>query len=56
MGTVVIKCPKTGKTISTGIGMDKSSFENSNLSNNSVSCPACGGMHTWNKKDAWVQD
>jgi endogenous inhibitor of DNA gyrase (YacG/DUF329 family) len=56
MGMVVIKCPKTGKVIPTGVGMDKASFQTSSMSNNTVSCPACGGTHTWDKKDAWVQD
>ena len=56
MGTLLINCPVTGKPLSTGIGIDKASFESSNFSNNSVGCPHCGGMHTWSKGDAWVAD
>jgi endogenous inhibitor of DNA gyrase (YacG/DUF329 family) len=56
MGTVMIKCPTTGKAISTGMGADKASFESSNFSQNGVKCPACGKTHVWDKKDAWVQD
>ena len=52
MADVQIKCPVTGKWVSTGFDMDRISFEGSDLSNNSVGCPACGGMHTWDKKDA----
>ena len=57
MGMVMIKCPKTGKPVPTGFGMDKGSFESSTLTNNTVSpCPACGGKHTWSKKDGWLQE
>ena len=57
MGDVTIKCPKTGQSLSTGISMDKGSFESSTLSNNSVGpCPHCGAMHTWSKADATVED
>lgn len=56
MGTVMIKCPDTGKMLSTGIGMDKASFASASLSKNGVKCPHCGKTHIWDKKDAWVQD
>jgi predicted RNA-binding Zn-ribbon protein involved in translation (DUF1610 family) len=55
MGNIVITCPKTGKTISTGMSMDKASFESATLTDNSVQCPECGQMHVWNKKDAQVK-
>lgn len=52
MPMLMIKCPKTQKPIPTGMAVgDKKSFENSDFSNNSTSCPACGGMHKWDKKD-----
>lgn len=54
MGMVMIKCPNTSKPIPTGIGMDKASFEASNMSGNSVKCPKCGNIHIWDKRDAWV--
>lgn len=56
MGMVMIKCPKTGKPLPTGIAMDKKSFESSSMSNNSVGCPHCGESHVWNKRDAWVAE
>ncbi len=56
MGQVVIKCPVTGKLIPTGIAMDKASFESASMSNESVRCPECGEWHTWDKKDAELQD
>ena len=55
MGTVMIKCPKTGNALSTGMGMDQASFDSSNFTDNTVGpCPHCQGSHTWSKKDAWV--
>jgi endogenous inhibitor of DNA gyrase (YacG/DUF329 family) len=56
MSTVMIKCPETGKAVSTGFAMDKRTFENATMSNNSVHCPACGKDHTWEKKDAWLEE
>ena len=52
----MIKCPRTGRAIATGIGMSRDTFKTSTLTHNSVRCPACGQTHTWDKKDAWVQD
>lgn len=52
MGQVMIRCPQTGKLVSTGIAMDKASFESSTLTNNSVKCPLCGNIHVWSKRDA----
>jgi predicted RNA-binding Zn-ribbon protein involved in translation (DUF1610 family) len=56
MGAVKIKCPTTGKAVSTGIAMDRASFESSQMSDNKFKCPACGQMHAWDKKDAWVEE
>ncbi len=53
MGMVMITCPTTKKPLPTGIAMDKASFNSSTLTNNSVSCPHCGKMHVWSKKDAF---
>ena len=55
-GMVMIKCPKTGKPVATGIDMKIKSFETVTLRDNTfAACPACNGMHTWDKKDAWIQ-
>lgn len=54
MGRVMIKCPKTGKMIDTGMAMDEQSFRSSTLQNNQVGCPECGQTHTWDKDDAVV--
>jgi len=57
MGQVMIKCPTTGKSLSTGMAMDEQSFESAQLINNVVgACPHCGQNHTWSKPDAWVEN
>ena len=53
-GTVMITCPVTRKPLSTGLAMDAASFASSALVNNSVSCPRCGGIHTWSKQNAYI--
>lgn len=55
MGTLFIACPTTGNILSTGMSMDKASFESSTLVNNSVGpCPHCGATHTWSKENAML--
>ncbi len=52
----MIRCPKTGKPLPTGIAADQSSFDSSQFVDNSVNCPHCGGTHTWNKPDAFFSE
>jgi hypothetical protein len=56
MPRVMIKCPNTNKLVSTGFFMDKSSFDSSVLTNNSILCPACGKKHTWSKSEAVLEN
>lgn len=53
---VMIACPQTGESISTGMAMDEESFESAALSQKSVQCPECGQIHTWDKEDAFLGD
>lgn len=53
MADVMIRCPKTGAAVPTGIGMDWESFKFVTMEGNQVGCPSCGQMHTWDKKDAF---
>lgn len=50
MPEIFIRCPNTGKVISTGMAMDQRSFERA--TGLSVGCPACGKVHTFTAKDA----
>lgn len=53
MASVMIKCPKTGKEVRTGIGVaQKEFFETASF----IECPHCGERHTWEKKDAWIKE
>jgi hypothetical protein len=56
MGEAMIKCPITGKYVPTGISLDRATFESIEMSHNSSTCPACGGVHQWDKKDVhWIE-
>jgi predicted RNA-binding Zn-ribbon protein involved in translation (DUF1610 family) len=52
---IMMRCPKSGKEVATGIVMDKAAFESSEMSDNGVKCPHCGETHVWNKAQARVQ-
>lgn len=53
MANVMIRCPKTGEAVPTGIGMDFESFKSVEMSDNQVRCTSCGEMHLWQKEDAF---
>jgi hypothetical protein len=54
MGVVMIKCPKTGREISTGITTDPVRFNSTPVFFASTYCPLCRATHEWFAKDAWV--
>jgi hypothetical protein len=56
MGIVMIKCPHTGRDISTGIVADRASFNAAPVFFARVHCPMCRTEHEWFAKDAWVYD
>ena len=57
MPHIMINCPSTNKPLPTGISVgDQAAFDNNSFTNNSVQCPHCQQMHTWSKKDAWVEE
>jgi hypothetical protein len=55
MGTLMIKCPKTGSAISTGIQMEQSTFNNTPVFFACTLCPICQIQHEWFARAAWVQ-
>jgi hypothetical protein len=55
IGNVMIRCPITGRAIPTGVVMSEASFRSSVFTGNSVSCPACGGVHPFDSGNAWVE-
>jgi hypothetical protein len=56
MGTLMVRCPQTGKDFPSGIETDHLSFELIPAFNGTIRCPICGVDHPWSKIDAWVCD
>jgi len=54
MGVVMIKCPKTGRDISTGMTVDRARFNSTPVFFANTYCPICRATHEWFAKDAWV--
>lgn len=56
MGFVMIRCPATGRAISTGIAIDRRSFAATPVFYSQTFCPLCRAEHQWFAKEAWVQE
>jgi len=56
MSILMIRCPKTGRAISTGREVDSASFRSSPVFFSRTYCPLCGVTHEWFARDAWVFD
>jgi hypothetical protein len=54
MGAVMIRCPKTGQAIRTGIVAERRAFAATPVFYSATFCPACRTKHEWFAKDAWV--
>jgi hypothetical protein len=54
MGTVMIRCPRTGHEISTGMEVDAASFNATPVFFARSYCPICRTEHEWFAKEAWV--
>jgi transposase len=52
MPVIVIVCPVSGLTFSTGINIDKASFDVLRDVPAQARCPHCGREHEWSKRDA----
>ena len=51
----MIKCPKTGQAISTGIATGDNTDLKSHFLHNKVGCPRCGEVHAWSGSDAFFE-
>ena len=56
MGIVMIRCPETRRTISTGIQVDRATFRSTAVFFSRTYCPLCRTTHEWFAKNAWVRD
>ena len=54
MGTLMIKCPDTGRDISTGLVADRKSFATMPVFFARVLCPLCNTEHEWFAREAWL--
>jgi hypothetical protein len=54
MGAVMVRCPKTGLDIPTGMVADRESFKAMPVFFARVQCPVCRTQHEWFAQDAWV--
>jgi len=56
MGIVMIKCPRTGRPISTGMTADRETFRCSAVFFARTHCPICETNHQWFAREAWVDE
>jgi hypothetical protein len=56
MGVVMIKCPETGRAISTGMKADRERFRCSPVFFARTFCLICEASHEWFAREAWVHE
>jgi hypothetical protein len=49
VGTVVIRCPRTGRQVPTGLEIDEATWGSLPVVISRMTCPACGAEHVWSK-------
>ena len=54
MGSMMIRCPGTGRPVFTGIEIERTSFNQLPEVEARLRCPLCGGEHVWTKRGAWL--
>jgi hypothetical protein len=54
MGVLMLRCPMTDRSFSTGIVSDKDRFSRMLDTSRVVRCPQCGEDHRWRPEDAWL--
>ena len=54
MSVVMVRCPNTGRELSTGVEMDAITFERLPDIGSQIKCPVCNLDHTWSTHDAWL--
>jgi len=56
MPLLMIKCPHTARSVFTGMKLEISELGHLPDVAMQVSCDACGMVHTWRKREAWLAD
>jgi endogenous inhibitor of DNA gyrase (YacG/DUF329 family) len=54
MSSVMIKCPSTGRPVSTAIEIEPSVFRRLPNMSARMLCPACAKEHVWMTASAWL--
>jgi predicted RNA-binding Zn-ribbon protein involved in translation (DUF1610 family) len=54
MSSVMIRCPNTGRSVSTAIETEPSVFRQLPKIAARMTCPACGQEHIWTTSSAWL--
>ena len=54
MGAVMIRCPRTGRGVSTEIDTKPSVFSRFPEVAGRMRCPDCGEEHIWSASQAWL--
>lgn len=56
MAMVLIRCPETNLPVTTGLFMDRASFESATFRDEDtrLRCAECREIHTWRKEEAYL--
>src|SRR5512132_3865413 len=54
LNVVMVKCPNTGRELSTGVEMDAATFKRLPDIRSQLMCPICKVDHVWSTRDAWL--
>jgi hypothetical protein len=54
VSVVMVRCPNTGRELSTGIEMDAATFEQLPDIRSHIECPVCRLDHIWSTRKAWL--
>lgn len=55
MPRIMIRCPSLRVDIPTGLTTEKIKFDSIAGIRMPVECPACGRLHIWERKQAWIE-
>jgi hypothetical protein len=54
MGDILVKCPRTHKSVPTGLKAEWVVLDSLPPVAIPLVCAACGQVHTWKREDAWI--
>ena len=54
LSVLMVRCPKSGRELSTGIEMDTATFEQLPDIRSQIMCPICKLEHVWSTREAWL--